>query len=60
MPPSAKSREEKGMEFKLLTIWMMIIWALGVMANSAPIALISAAIGVCAAFRSVERVDTLC
>ena len=48
------------MEFKLLTIWMMIIWALGVMANSAPIALISATIGVFAAFRSVERVDTLC
>lgn len=48
------------MEFKLLTIWMMIIWALGVMAQSAPIALISATIGVCAVFRSVERVDTLC
>lgn len=48
------------MEFKLLTIWMMIIWALGVMAHSMPIALISATIGICAAFRSVERIDTLC
>lgn len=43
------------MEFKLLTIWMMVIWALGVMARSAPIAFVSAMIGICAAFRSVGK-----
>lgn len=48
------------MEFKLLTIWMMIIWAMGIMAQSLPITIISATIGVCAAIRSVERVGTLC